>query len=355
MHARREDPIKAAWTSDQLDSPLPPEIEDPYFDDLLGAWVLSRYSDVLAAFRSSSLFPIGPNSKADSEPPDETTQLKMREETREVLSPAQLRSWREGITLLVHSLAGSLPTQQPVDLVTTYARPSCLALAALVTGVAPRDAEHLEKIAEPISAFAAEPYDQALRSKAKSAKIELRNCFHHPGPEFLRDSGFVALAHTMPRLLANAWFALVRHPEQWNLLHQEPGLTEQAIEEVLRYAGLPRVLFRKANKDIELKGLQIQKGDRIVLRIIAANRDPQRFSNPDQVDLTRGGAGQLTLGAGPHSCVGASLIRMAAVTISRPLLERFSQVKLVEPVEWEGGSGFRSPVSLVVSLDRETA
>jgi hypothetical protein len=222
----------------------------------------------------------------------------------------------------------------------------------MVTGVDADDAERLEKIAEPISAFAAEPYDQVLRASAKVAKVELRSCFC-PGPEFLRHSGFVALAHTMPRLLANAWYALLRHPLQWSMLHQEPGLTEQAIEELLRYAGLPRVLFRRATDDMELNGLQIRKGERIVLRIIAANRDPERFSNPDRVDLTRGGTGQLTLGAGSHSCVGASLIRMAAVTISRPLLERFVRANLSEPIEWQGGSGFRSPASLVVSLERE--
>jgi len=252
----------------------------------------------------------------------------------------------------VHSLADSLPTDEPVDLVTKYARPSCLALAATVTGIDPRDAERLDRIAEPISAFAAEPYDQVLRSRAKAAKVELQSCFHRE-PEFLRHSGFVALAHTMPRLLANAWFALLQHPQEWGMLHQEPGLTEQAIEELLRYAGLPRILFRKASEDIVLGGSHIRKGDRIVLRIIAANRDPERFSNPDQVDLTRGGTGQLTLGAGPHSCIGASLIRMTAVMISRPLLERFVRVNLSEPVEWQGGSGFRYPASLVVSLERD--
>jgi cytochrome P450 len=352
MRARREEPTIPAWSSDQLDSPSPPEIEAPHFDDLLGAWVLSRHSDVLAAFRSSSLSPIGPNSKATSEPPDEGSLLKMRGETREALSPVQLRSWRESMTPLVHSLADSLPTDQPIDLVTKYARPSCLALAAMVTGINPHDAERLEKIAEPVSAFAAEPFDPVLRSSAKSAKVELRSCFHS-GPEFLRDSGFVALAHTMPRLLANAWFALLQHPQQWSILHQEPGLTEQAIEELLRYAGLARILFRRATEDINLNGSHIRKGERIILRIVAANRDPKRFSNPDTVDVTRRGTGQLALGAGSHSCVGANLIRMAAVTISRPLLEGFARVNLTEPVEWQGGSGFRSPASLVVFLERD--
>ena len=71
--------------------------------------------------------------------------LKMREETREALSPIQLRSWPERMTPFVHSLADSLLTNQPTDLVSKYARPSCLALAAMVTGVAPNDAERLEK------------------------------------------------------------------------------------------------------------------------------------------------------------------------------------------------------------------
>jgi cytochrome P450 len=351
MHAKRGEPTTPAWSSDQLDSACPPEIEAPHFDALLGAWVLSQYSDVLAAFRSSSLIPISPHSKADSELPDESSRLRMREETRDALCPAQLRSWRDSIAPLVDSLADGLPTDQPVDLLTRYARPSCLALAVMVTGIEPHDAERLERIAEPISAFAAEPYDQVLRSRAKDAKMQLRSCFG-PGPEFLRHSGFVALAHTMPRLLANAWFALLRHPQEWSMLHQEPGLTEQAIEELLRYAGLPRIIFRKAIEDIDLNGLRIRAGERIVLRIIAANRDPHRFANPDRVDLTRGGTGQLTLGAGTHSCIGASLIRMAAVTISRPLLERFARINLSEPVQWHGGSGFRSPASLVVSLER---
>jgi cytochrome P450 len=77
---------------------------------------------------------------------DKISLLKMREETREALSPIQLRSWPERMTPFVHSLADSLLTNQPTDLVSKYARPSCLALAAMVTGAAPNDAEYLEKV-----------------------------------------------------------------------------------------------------------------------------------------------------------------------------------------------------------------
>jgi cytochrome P450 len=143
---------------------------------------------------------------------------------------------------------------------------------------------------------------------------------------------------------------LLKYPKEWTILHKKPPLIEQAMEELLRCAGLPRVLFRRALEDFKVDGVHVRKGERIVLKVMAANRDPEHFSRPDQVDVKRNGKGQLALGAGPHSCVGASLIRMAAITITRPLLERFALATLTQPVEWKGGSGFRSPVALWVQL-----
>jgi cytochrome P450 len=142
----------------------------------------------------------------------------------------------------------------------------------------------------------------------------------------------------------------MQYPQQWSLLHREPELTEQAIEELLRYAGLVRILSRSAAADIDLNGAFIQRGERVILRIIAANRDPERFSHPNQVDIARRDAGHLTLGAGPHACVAANLIRMAAVAITYPLVQGFASANLARTVEWQGGSGFRSPKSLSVCL-----
>ena len=273
----------------------------------------------------------------------------MRWETIEALSPAQLRAWRERIVPEVDGLINSLPTGEPVDLMDGYARPLCLSLAAMVTGISRDAAEGLREMARWVSASAAEPYDPAVRLGAKAANAELRGCFHS-GPEPLRDSGFVALSHTLPCLLGNAWFALLQHPQEWSLMHQQPELTEQAIEELLRYAGLARILFRTVTADLDLNGFSIRKGERIILRIVAANRDPERFSEPHRLDVTRRGGGHFTLGAGPHSCVAAGLIRMVATTLTHPLLQRFRSASLTLPVRWQGGSGFRSPSSLWVSL-----
>jgi cytochrome P450 len=349
MPARRDDLSIPAWSRDRLDSPSPPEIEAPYFDETLESWVLSRHADILAALRASSLTPVSPSSKQASEAPEESVRLKMRAETTEALSPAQLRVWRDKLTPEANALAASLPIEEPVDLMDGYAQPLCLSLAAMVTGISRGNAEGLYEPGYRVSAATAEPYDPALRAGAKSANAELRECFHS-GPEALRDSGFVALSQTMPGILGNAWFALMQYPREWSLLHQQPGLIEQAIEELLRYAGLVRILSRTATADLDLNGAFIRKGEHIILRIIAANHDPERFPHANRVDVTRRDAGHLTLGAGPHACVGAGLIRIAAIAITHPLVQRFASTTPARPVDWQGGSRFRSPKSLWVRL-----
>jgi cytochrome P450 len=345
-------PAKPTWTGDQLDSDLPPEIEAPYFDRDLDAWVLSRHADIMAAFRSPSLSLAGPNHNKRSESNDESSRLKMREETLDALYPAQLRAWRERLTPEVQTLADNLPVDRPVDVIGEYSRPLCLVLAAMVTGIELQEAQSLDEKAQLVSAAAAEPYDTNLHACAKSVNAELGA--HFPsGPEPLRGPGFVALSQTLPRMLGNAWFALSRHPREWSHLHLQPELMEPAVEELLRFAGLARILFRTATEDTDINGSLIREGDRMILRIIAANRDPERYRDANQLDITRRGAGHLTLGAGLHSCTGASLIRMGEVTIMNPLLKRFAVAQLTQPVEWHGGSGFRSPRSLWVHLSED--
>jgi cytochrome P450 len=334
MAAKRWDLSIPAWQYDELDSPLPPEIEDAYFDEHLGSWVLSRYADVLAAFQSPALALVGAHSNNVPDVSEDSARLQMRAETLEALSPAKLHEWRDELLLLANERLERLALNQPVDLMNDFARPLCLALAVSATGANPGDAERLEKLSRHVSLSSAEPYDATLRTLAKAAETELQPCFH-AGPLLLRDSGFVALSQTLPCLLANSWFALLWHPGEWTRLHQQPSLLAQTMEELLRDAGLTRILFRRAMADTNLNGVQIHEGERIVLRLFAANHDPDRRATS-----------HLTLGAGPHSCVGASLIRMAAVAITQPLLERFATADLIEPVEWQGGSGFRSPKSL---------
>ena len=351
MRDRRESPSIPAWSCDQLDSSCPPQVDAPYFDPDLDAWVVSRNADLLAVFHEPAMAP-GHAERETPSTPDDSSRLKMRAETAGKLTSARLLIWREALLAEAISYASCLPTVGPVDLVAGYARPLCLSLAAMVTGITRADADSLNELARTISAATAAPEDSSLRDGAKSAAAALRSYFPS-GPEAMRESGFVGLSQTLPCILGSAWYALIQFPEQWALLHCHPELIDHAIEELLRYAGPVRILSRTAMADLSLNGRLIRKGDRVILRVFAANHDPARFSHGAHLDCVRRDTAHFTFGAGEHSCVAASLVRMAAKVITQPLLERFASMRAASAVDWEGGSTFRFPASLWVSLDEE--
>ncbi len=349
MSATLDASVRPHWIDDQPDSPVAPDIRPPYFDDTLDVWVLSRYDDILAAFRSPDLIPTGAKNKPLTKLPDEAARLKMRAETREALSSEQLSVWQKHLATEANRRVKDLPIDRQVDLMGEFGLPCCLFFAAEATGIPQSDVEPLGKAAWAVSEAAGEPFNPALRSLADAGNAQLSGCFHAKA-EMMRDSGFVALSHTFPAFLANAWLALLQNPQEWNHLHQHPGRLEKAMEELLRYAGLTRLLFRRAIGDVEINGANIKKGERVALRILAANKDPERFSHPTQMDVTRRNTSHLTLGAGLHSCVGASLVRMVAVTMTRPLIKRFAHAEITGTFEWRGGPVFRAPASLPVQL-----
>ena len=340
-------PIPVTWGDEQPDESSRIHLEDAYFDEALNLWVLSHYDDVVAAFRSPFLLSVGPRGTAKVENSNDAARLKMRAETSEALSPACLGKWRSEMSHLAGTVLDNLPIDKPVNLTDEYARPLCLAIARTVTGPSKTAAERLTQLAEQVSAAAAEPFDPALSLRAKAADTELGKYFH-AGPIPLRESGFVALSQTLPCLLTRCWFALLRRPDLWSHLRREPALIGRVVEELLRYAGLGRILFRMAASDMNINGIHIRKGQRIMLRLIAANRDPKRFQNADSVDLTARRKAHVTLGLGGHSCVGAPLIRMAVSAATGRLVERYARATLTQEVEWSGGSGFRFPSSLYV-------
>jgi cytochrome P450 len=350
MHATRENPSIPAWRSDEQGSPEPPELEPAYFDPALQAWVLSRHRDILAVLRDERAVPASVKSGEAITPANEGLRIRLRAETLDVLSPALLRQWRQALQPELDRLMQNLHAGEPVDVLATYARPACLALAAIVTGISQHQAKTLCEHARHVSAQAANPYDDSLRASSEASQAKLQEGHFHAECEALRDSTFVAISQTIPCMLGNAWYALLQHPEQWRLLHEQPELTEQAIEELLRYAGLTRLIAREATEDLDINGSLIRKGQRIILRIVAGNRDPQRFADPDSVDVMRPAAGHLALGAGAHSCVGASLIRMSLVAVTAPLLRRFGFAFLADPVEWQGGAIFQSPQTLWIDF-----
>jgi pimeloyl-[acyl-carrier protein] synthase len=142
---------------------------------------------------------------------------------------------------------------------------------------------------------------------------------------------FFAGHETTVNLIGNGTLALLRHPDQLQRLRQQPGLIGNAVEELLRYDSPVQRTGRIAAEDVELFGVQIQRGDRVNMLVGAANRDPAQFADPDRLDITRPNASQhLSFAAGIHYCVGAPLARLEAQLAIAALLRRAPNLRLVD-------------------------
>ncbi|MFI0714516.1 cytochrome P450 [Streptomyces inhibens] len=136
---------------------------------------------------------------------------------------------------------------------------------------------------------------------------------------------------TTANMLALGTFALLEHPEQLAELRANPDLMPGAVEELMRYLSIADIFYRYATEDIELCGEIVGKGSTVVVSLLAANHDPQRFDNPDTLDIHRKARGHLSFGHGVHQCLGQQLARIEMRAGFDGLLRRFPALKLAIP------------------------
>jgi cytochrome P450 len=117
---------------------------------------------------------------------------------------------------------------------------------------------------------------------------------------------------TTMNLIGNGLLALLRHPDQLELLRARPDLMSSAVDELLRYDSPVRLTVRNAVADHELEGEMVRSGEQVIAMLDAANHDPSVFESPDTLDVTRDAHRHLAFGAGAHFCIGAALARAEA-------------------------------------------
>jgi len=252
---------------------------------------LSRYDHVLAALREPALVQTG-----SAGPLDEAAQLQARAQVLESLSGAKVEEWRARVAALTSEFLDQVPVGQPVDLVSDFLQPWGKALAE----------------AEPDTG-------KSLRT---------------------------GVAETLPSFLANALLDLLQNPAEFARLRGEKDVVARAVEELLRHAGFVHTLVRTATADVDIAGVRIVRGQKVVLKLAEADRDSDRFPEPDRLDVSRRVSGHVALGAGAHSCAGAVLVRLATAVVIGAFAARFTRIELSGPVEWHRGSTLSYPVSL---------
>jgi cytochrome P450 len=139
---------------------------------------------------------------------------------------------------------------------------------------------------------------------------------------------FAAGFETTTNLLANGVYALLTHPDQLKLLRERPDLSASAVEELLRFDSPVQIVGRVVVEPVELSGVSLEPGERVVAYTGAGNRDPQRFADPNELRLDRTDNAPLSFGGGIHYCLGAPLARLEAQIALPALLRRFPNMAL---------------------------
>jgi cytochrome P450 len=317
----------------------------PYFDSDLGVWVLSRFSDVSTALHHPELWPVGPNGEGQLEVEDRNSQAKRRSHVLAELHAGKIADWKSEFAPVADRIVTALPLDRSIDVLGEFARPWCVLLAAKVVGIDAGPAQSLVALAAKVTASTADPDNPALKAEAAAAGAALDKAFVDSRLP-MAGPAFIALSQTLPCLLANAWLTLLNYPEEMERIRANSDLLPKAVEELLRLAGLARVLHRQAIADVKLGEILIECGQRVSLMLAIANYDPEEFAQPDRLDLSRRTTGHFALGASEHSCAAASLIRMAMGVATGIFVGKFIPAEQPDPVAWLGGSGFRWPAAV---------
>jgi cholest-4-en-3-one 26-monooxygenase len=138
----------------------------------------------------------------------------------------------------------------------------------------------------------------------------------------------VAGNETTRNAISHGVNALIEHPDQWELLRDNPSLVDSAVEEILRWSTPVNVFRRTATCDVELHGETIREGDSVAMFYASANRDERVFADPDRFDITRDPNPHVTFGGGgPHFCLGANLARLEMRTLFGELARRCERIE----------------------------
>ena len=336
---------------------------DPvYWSDTHRAWLLTRYDDVVAAFNdprmsSDRVKPLVASMSQErrekvgrvmvriqdwmvvSDPPEHT---RLRKLVARAFSPKRIAASERRIGELVDELLDEFIAGRHTEFVRHFAFPLPATVIAELIGAPPEDRDRFGAWSNDLGmvAFGAGGDERSERhARALHGLDEMLAYFgeridharERPGEDMISGllegdgEGNVLDQEEMEAMCALMLFAghetttnllsamvlhLSRAPDQLALLRGSPELVGGAVEEILRYDGPIKILQRWNTEDQEIRGRAIRAGDRVFTVLAGANRDPERFPDPDTIDITRSPNRHVAFGRGVHSCIGAQLSRI---------------------------------------------
>ena len=307
---------------------------------------------------------------------DAPEHTRLRGLVSKVFTPRRSEALRANIRAVVDGLTARLRERagEPLDLIADWAFPLPVAVIGELVGVPAADRGPFAGWVRD-HALSLEPgLGAAELARCDAAAVQLRDYFvglvaerrRAPRDDLtsalaaldgLSDDELVTMLvlvfaagfETTTHLLGNAVLALVRHGDELERWRRDPALTSNAVEELLRFDSPVQLNSRVVRGDVEIEGVLVPAG-RVVFSLLgAANRDPDRFADPDRLDLGRRDVRPMSFGGGPHFCLGAALARIEAAEALPALFGAF-EVTLDGPPEPRPGLGLHGHARLPVRL-----
>jgi cytochrome P450 len=314
------------------------------------------------------------------DPPDHT---RLRKLVSKAFSPKVVRALETDITALVDALLDAVATAGRFEVIADLAYPLPVAVICRLLGVPIEDEPKfswasalLAQGLDPFIAFTGQPQGFEERMEAGLwlrgyLRDLLRQRRANPGEDLM--SGLIAVEEagdqltedeivatcnlllvagheTTVNLIANAVLAMLRHPEHWAALGRDPSRAPAIVEETLRYDPPVQLVGRIAGEDMSIGGVDIPRGETMMLLLAAAHRDPAVTERPDEFDPTRTAIRHLAFGLGPHFCLGAPLARLEANVALSAVTKRFPNARLETEPAYKPNITLRGVADLVVAV-----
>jgi cytochrome P450 len=374
--------------------------EDPvHWDPYLHAWVVTRYRDVmhvlhhfsadrtptpeqLHAMNLSALSPIATVMVKQMLFLDAPAHTRLRSLSSSAFTPARVRVLQSHIQQIAETLIDDVMAspRREMDVIADFAESLPAIVTAEMLGVPTSDHRSLKNwtadFAEMLGNFQHNPDHvpkvlQTLEEMLEYFRDRVRELRVHPreglinsllsaeiNGDRLTEEEVIANSiltmvggqETTTNLIGNGLLTLLRHPEELQRLRNDPQLLPSAVEELLRYESPSQHTARMAPHDLELGGRKISKRQAVIAIMGAGNRDPERFPDPDRLDLARTDNRHLAFGWAAHFCFGAALARIEGQISFATILRRMPDLALKQgKLCWRTNLGLRGLLALPVT------
>lgn len=351
-------------------------------------WAVARYQEVydvlndwrtfssargvgLADFKKEKPWRV-PSLLLEADPPSHDRTRKVLDE---VLSPAAMRGLRARFAAAADRLVDNLLARGGFDAVTELAEAYPLEVFPDAVGMPREDRRHLLPYGNmAFNAFG--PRNAYFEAAMRDAESVLAWVQAQTRRDALAPGGFGAAVYetadagqltqeeaglvvrsiltagvdTTVSGIGAAVYCLVRFPDQFRKLRDNPNLARGAFEEAIRFESPVQTFFRTTTRSVELGGVLLEESEKVLMFLGAANRDPHRWERPDEYDIERRNAGHVGFGYGIHQCVGQVLARLEGDCVLRALASQTASIEITGPIERRFNNTMRGLARLPVTI-----